>query len=114
MRKTLAAALAALTAGGAMAATVLPTTADARPYGHYYGHRGNGGAAVAAGIAGLAIGAAIASDHPRYYSYGYGPAYYDYGPGPYYGGYYGTCVTRHWVWDPYLGRHVLVHERVPC
>ena len=41
MRKALTAALAALTLGGAISATAV-TSAEARPYGHYYGHRGNG------------------------------------------------------------------------
>jgi hypothetical protein len=114
MRKILAAGVAALTVGATAASVAAPTAADAAPYHGYYGHyHHNDGAAVAAGIAGLAIGAAIASDHPHYYSYGYGPPAY-YGPGPYYGGYYGTCVVRHWAWDPYIGRNVLVHERVPC
>ncbi len=120
MRKALTAALAALTLGGAIAATAT-TSADARPYyggGHYYGHgRGNGAGLAVAGIAGLAIGAALASDHPRYgggyyapgpYAYGYGPGY---GPGP---GYYGTCYTTRWVWDPYYGRRVPVREAYAC
>jgi hypothetical protein len=110
MRKTLTAALAALTLGGAISATAV-TSAEARPYAHaYYGghyHHGNGGAAVAAGIAGLAIGAAIAS--PHYYGGGpyYGPAYY--GPG-----YYGTCYATRWVWDPYAGRRVPVSQPYAC
>ncbi|HEY3948067.1 hypothetical protein [Phenylobacterium sp.] len=107
MRKTLTAALAALTLGGAVSATAV-TGADARPYYHggYY-HRGSGGAAIFAGVAGLALGAALASDHPRYYA----PAPYYYGPpAPYY---YGpaTCYTTRWVWDPYVGRRV--PQRVP-
>src|SRR5579859_7247538 len=98
MRKALTAALAALTLGGAVSATAV-TSAEARPYygGHYYGHRGNGAGLAVAGIAGLALGAAIASDHPRYYR-----------------GYYGTCYTTRWVWDPYYGRRVPVREAYPC
>lgn len=103
MRKTLTAALAALTLGGAVSATAV-TGADARPYYHggYGYHHGGGGAAIAAGVVGLALGAAIASDHPHYY-YG-GPGYYG-PPAPYY---YGpaTCYSTRWVWDPYLGRNV--------
>jgi hypothetical protein len=115
MRKALTAAMAAITLGGAISATALP--ADARPYGHgYYGHgygRGNGGAAVAAGVVGLALGAAIASNHGPYYRGGYGyyggPAYaYGYGPG------YATCMTTRWVWDPYYGRRVPVREPYAC
>jgi hypothetical protein len=112
MRKALTAALAALTLGGAITAATV-NTAEARPYyGHYYGHRGNGAGLAVAGIAGLAIGAAIASDHPRY---GYGPGPYAYGPGPYaYGpGYYGTCYTTRWVWDGY-GRRVPVSQPYAC
>jgi hypothetical protein len=65
------------------------------------------GVAVAAGILGLGVGAAIASDHPHYrrhyyYApppppyYGYyapPPAYYYAPPPPYYG-YYGRCGWR--------------------
>ena len=113
MRKALTAALAALTLGGAVAATAT-TSADARPYyhggGHYYGHRGSGAGLAVAGIAGLALGAAIASDHPRYGGY-YAPGPYAYGYGP---GYYGTCYTTRWTWDPYYGRRVPVREAYAC
>jgi hypothetical protein len=115
MRKTLAAGLAALTFGGAVAAAALPTAAEARPHGyyggHYYRHNDNG-AAVVAGIAGLAIGAALASNsHPHYYrsyGYSYGPGYYDYGYYP------RICESRRWVWDPYIGRRVLITNRYEC
>jgi hypothetical protein len=79
------------------------TTASADPR-YYYGHRGHGdtaAAAVAAGIVGLAVGAAIADSghHDRYYErvyapppppppppryYGYGYYGYGYAPRPYY------------------------------
>lgn len=124
MRKTLAAGLAALTFGGAIAAAAVPATAEARDYhggyhggGYYhggYGHYHNdGGAAVVAGIAGLAIGAALAdSGHHSYYrggyGYGYAPGYYDDGYG------YRTCESRRWVWDPYIGRRVLVTSHYAC
>jgi hypothetical protein len=113
MRKTLTAALAALTLGGAVSATAV-TGADARPYYHggggYYRHGGNGGAALVAGVAGLAIGAALASDHPRYYG---GPGYYYGPPAPYY---YGpaTCYSTRWVWDPYIGRRVPQRVAYAC
>ena len=114
MRKALTAALAALTLGGAVAATAT-TAAEARPYygGHYYGHGhyNNGAGLAVAGIAGLAIGAAIASDHPRYYG---GPGYYAPGPYAYGPGYYGTCYTTRWVWDPYYGRRVPVSQPYAC
>jgi hypothetical protein len=124
MRKFLASALAALTFGGAVAATATPAAAQ-RYYGHggyyggYYGHRHHGSdtAAVAAvaGIAGLALGSALASDHRRsgYYSEGY------YAPRPYYyeRRYYyepRTCISRDWVWDPYIGRHVRIEREYAC
>src|SRR5438445_7252770 len=97
MRKALTAAMAAITLGGAVCATAAPAEAEhyrGGNYGGYYGgyrhHHDNGGAAVAAGVLGLALGAAIASDHGYrhsyydrgYYNRGYyygGPVYYDYG-----------------------------------
>lgn len=117
MRKMIAAGLAALTFGGAIATAALPATAEAHEwrggYGGWEHHHNNTGAVVAAGIAGLAIGAALSNSHPHYYqrSYYYGPTYYDddddYGPPA-------VCVSRHWVWDPYIGRHVLVTRHYPC
>ena len=128
MRKSLTAAMAAITFGGAIAATAAP--AEARPHGGYYRHdhhHGNGaGAAVAAGVVGLALGAAIAGNHgDRYYRGGY--AYND----PYYGdryygrGYYGrayyrdryayrTCESSRWVWDPYIRERVLIRSHYAC
>ncbi|WP_293370651.1 hypothetical protein [Phenylobacterium sp.] len=108
MNKILTAAIAAITLGGAVSATA--TAADARPYGghgNYGGHYGRGyGGAALAGVAGLAIGAAIAG--PHYYGGPYyGPAYY--GPG-----YYGTCYTTRWAWDPYAGRRVPVQQPYAC
>jgi hypothetical protein len=116
MKKILIGALAAATAAGALVAAA---PASARDWNHDGWHHDNSGAAVAAGIAGLAVGAALASgDHgyyapaPGYYSgysgYYYGsppPAYY---AGPSYGyGYYGGCHTG-WRWDPYWRRYVRV------
>ncbi len=79
---------------GALGATVMATAAPAEAHGW---HRGGGGAglAIGAGILGVAVGAAIASDHPhRGYvvEEGYAPpppppSYYYEGPA-YYGGYY--------------------------
>jgi hypothetical protein len=109
MNKILTAAIAAITLGGAVSATA--TAADARPFdNHFHGggfHRGNGGAIVA-GVAGLAIGAAIAGPH----YYGGGP-YYG-GPAYYGAGYYGTCYTTRWAWDPYSGRRVPVQQPYAC
>ena len=104
MRKIMTAAVAALTIGGALASAV-PASAqrhDGRDY-----HRDNDGAAVAAGIAGLAVGAAIASGDrgyaPRYYNVP-PPAYYN---GPAYYSYYGNCHTS-WRWSHRWGRYVRV------
>ena len=51
-----------------------------------YGYRGGYGGPVVAGLAGLAVGAAIAGSYPYY-----GPGYYYGAPAPYYAGpgYYG-------------------------
>lgn len=88
MRKLMTAALAALTLAGGLTAA---TTADAQS--RY--RRNDSSAAVAAGIAGLALGAALGSRGSTSFSYGY-PSYgygYGYGSGygyaqPYYGGGY--------------------------
>ncbi|WP_372785787.1 hypothetical protein [Phenylobacterium sp.] len=123
MRKLLTAAMAAITLGGAVCATAAP--AEARPHGGYYGgsyggghyYRGNnnGGAALAAGVVGLALGAAIASNG---HSYNYNRGYYDRGyyPDGYYAydGGYRTCESTRWVWDPYIGRRVPVTSRYAC
>lgn len=119
MRKALTAAMAAITLGGAVVATAAP--AEARPHGGYYGgyygghyRHDNTGAAVAAGVVGLALGAALASNSHSYYDRGYyAPGYY--APGYYYGGYgYRTCESTRWVWDPYIGRRVPVTSRYAC
>ena len=74
-----------------------------------YGHRGGGaGGAVFAGLAGLAVGAALAHPHgyygpPRVY-YGPPPAYY---AGPYYYGWYEGCRGE-WVWNARWGGYQLV------
>lgn len=114
MRKILTAALAALTLGGAVAATTA-TSADAAPRGWHggYGYHGGGyyrgygpGLAVGAGLLGLAVGASLASPY-------YGPGYYAPGPGYYAGpasyGYYGGCPV-HYRWNPYAGRYYPVQR----
>ena len=110
MNTKIKAGVAALLAAGSMAATAAPANAYGYWGGHggYYGHgRGyGGGALIGAGIAGLAVGAALAGPH---YGYGYGPRYY--GPA-YYG--YGTCAVRRSVWDPYYGGYVVRRVPVPC
>jgi hypothetical protein len=113
--------MAAITLGGAVCATAAP--AEARPHGGGYYHGGyygghsrhnNAGAAVAAGVVGLALGAALASNGHSYYDRGYYDRGY-YAPG-YYGAYggYRTCESTRWVWDPYIGRRVPVTSRYAC
>ncbi|MFI4964545.1 MAG: hypothetical protein ACHP9T_04175 [Caulobacterales bacterium] len=126
MRKALTAAMAAITLGGAVCATAIPAQAhdwDHRSYGGYRHHGGNGGAAVAAGVVGLALGAALASNHNGYYRQGYYNGGYGYegGSGDYGAPAYGyeypayrTCETTRWVWDPYIGRRVPVERRYAC
>jgi hypothetical protein len=126
MKKILAAALGAL----ALGSTALVAPAEARPYARYNNHynynsRGHGDA-VAAGIAGLAIGAIIgsAASRPSYgssysYGYSYGPGYGGYGPGYGYGGGYGyapprICRGSERVWDPYWRRYVYVERNYRC
>ena len=109
--------------GTVLGATVLVAAAPAaeaqRYGGRYRGHDGTG-TAIVAGIAGLAIGAAIASDGRRYdhydRRYDYDRRYYrDHGYYPtdgyfyrdYYRSYRGYCEVRR-VWDPYLDRPVRV------
>lgn len=112
MRKFLTAATAALALGGVTLGAAAP--AEARYHGgyrgHYY-HHGGTGTALAAGIIGLGVGAAIASDHGYYgrgYYRGYGPAYYAPPPPPpgyYYGG--PPCRTE-MRWDGWSRRYVPV------
>lgn len=65
--------------------------------------RGDAGAAFAAGVLGLGLGAAIASDHPHYHRVYYGP------PRGYYGWGYGPPPHRvcrvHFDWYGYPHRH---------
>lgn len=114
--------------GATLGATVLTVAAPAEAqYRRYHRDRDHTGAAVVAGVAGLAIGAALASGRrDRYYDrggYGYynrGYGYYDrgyyprraYNRGYYNRGYYDRgygyrCRTR-WTYDPYVGRRVRV------
>jgi len=122
MRKTLSVGMAAITAAVGVLSAIPAEARDYGRYGYYdgryYGHRhyrNNSDDALAAGVVGLALGAALASgsnnrsyyrggyyDSPRYYR---GPRYrsYDYGyyePRPYYRE---TCRTVS-TWDPYYGR----------
>jgi hypothetical protein len=129
MRKLISAALAAVTFAGAVAATAAPAQARDHGGGYYGGgyyqgggyhrHGDNTGTAVAAGVVGLALGAALASsgNHGGYYAR---PAAYGYYDGPRYGYYdepryrYRTCESTERVWDPYIGRHVLITHHFAC
>lgn len=86
MRKTLAAGLAAITFLGAGLAMAQPAQAQSYRYGDPYHHRRDNdndvaGAAIVAGVIGLALGAAIASndgdDDRRYYDRRYYDRRYD-------------------------------------
>ena len=70
------------TAIGAMALATTP--ADARGYYRYHHHDNDAAVAIGAGIIGLAVGAAIASDNRGYYDGYYNDGYYN---DPYYNGY---------------------------
>lgn len=98
MKRSLTAAVAALTFGGAVAAAALPAQAQSYGTNGYYGndgyygntyhhhHRNTGGVAVA-GIVGLALGAALASSSRNSYSRGgyASNSYYGQGSNSYYG-----------------------------
>ncbi len=114
MRKFVTGALAAITFAGAVSAAGVASA----QYHRNYRHHDNSGAAVAAGIAGLAVGAAIASSGNRgYYGNGYyDRGYYDrgyYAPGYGYGYGYDYAPRRcrsYTVWDPYY-REYVQHRR---
>ena len=137
MRKALTTTLAVVTAMGAVLATAAP--AEAQRYRNYdrHHHRGGGGdstaAAIIGGVAGLALGAAIAGNNngrrDRVYSSGGYASGYAYDPryDSYQGGYYGdapvyrynepryrTCISQDRVYDPYIGRRVTIERRYAC
>lgn len=109
---------ATLTVALGASALVASAPAEAQYRRYYHRDRDNGGAAVVAGIAGLAIGAALASSNRYDRRYSYDTRYYDqrgYYPNDgyyarnYYNQYrgYDRCYTRR-VYDPYIGRRVRV------
>ena len=110
MRKIIAAGLAAVTLTSALGSAVTASAQDRWRHDH---DRGGNGAAVAAGLAGLAVGAALANGGRGDYrgGYYYGPPRYAYEH--YYGPrYYGPhrCATSQ-IWDPYVGGYV---QRTRC
>ena len=126
MRRLLIGGLAALTfATGALAPMAEAQARDGRYYSYGRRYHDRDDDALIAGIAGLAIGAALASSSSRrdYGYYDYGPRrsyrYRYYGDGgyyrPYYGGYGGDygrggCRTTSY-YDGWDGRYV---ERTRC
>lgn len=122
MKTTITKAVLGLTLG----ATALTAAAPAEAQRYRYRDRDNGGAAIVAGIAGIAIGAAIAgSSRDRYYDRGYrgyDRRYYNYdnfyrqrGYYPRDSYYYRDYERRGWrgcsirrVYDPYTGQRVRV------
>jgi len=119
MQKIVTGAMAALTlAGTALSAA----PASARGWYGYRHHDDDAGYAIAGGLVGLALGAALTSHHD-YYGYGYAPygygGYgYGYGYSPYGYGYYqpgyAVCYARRSVWDPYYGGYITRRIRVAC
>lgn len=104
------AVLGATLAATALTATAAPAEAQRYRggyYGHGYHHHGDAtGAAVAGGIVGLALGAAIASsDRPRYYDRGYSYDRYYRGPAYVERDYYYDGPRCHFErrYDPYYG-----------
>lgn len=156
MKKQILAVATAL----ALAAASVATPAMARDRGHhggyygggggYYSHgyrhhhrRGDGDAALAAGVVGLVLGLAVGSamsqpSQPRYAGCSdnyqrcapppdayYDPRYDDrgyseqnYAPAPDYPppppGYGEACIRQVEQWDPHSGRYVWVNLRTPC
>lgn len=123
MRKTLTSGLAAVIAVGAVMATASPASADRyRRHHHHGGGDDEVAAAILGGVAGLALGAALSSGsrrNGRYYDDGYYDRGASYGYSPRYDTYYSrpayrTCITRDRVYDPYIGRRVVIERRYAC
>ena len=110
----------------ALAMVAGATAASAQPYrggyyGHGYHHGNDAGVAIAGGIVGLALGAAIAGNNNNRYERGYAYAPPPPPPPRYYGGYgyarpyaYGYSGRDCWTtrdYDRYRGE---VYERTVC
>lgn len=127
MSKALTAAMAAVILGSAICATAAPAEAHDYHGGYSRGgshrHGNSTGTAIAAGVVGLALGAALASSNrgagqgyahdfsygrSDYGGYGYQARDYAYQPA------YRVCDATHWVWDPYIRRNVLMHSTYAC
>lgn len=139
MRKIITAGMAALTLGASLAATATPAAAeswhdggshqwrgdrgDHRDYDrrYYRGNNNSTGAAIAGGIVGLALGAALSShnngsysNHTYYSRPYYGGSRYYYGNGYYEGGGYAVCTGRREIWDPYIGGYIVQRYNYAC
>lgn len=118
MNKILTGAVTALTLAGSVVAAA---PASARGWYGYRHHDDDAGYAIAGGLVGLALGAALSSHHNYYgggygyapYGYGYGYGYAPYGYGYYQPG-YAVCIARRPVWDPYYGGYVVRRYRYAC
>ena len=101
-------AMLGLTAAASVAVVAAPAEAQSR---YYRDHRGNNaGAAIAAGVVGLAVGAALASNRRGYDDRGhYDNGYYDrghYNRGYYDQGYHNRSYDRGYYQQPhYAYRH---------
>ena len=121
MRTLLTRGLAALTLATSSLAATTPATAhdwhEGYEHRNWERHGDNTGAAIAGGILGLAVGAAIAGGNHRG---GYRREYYE---RPVYAESYGddgyydeprVCIGHRTVWDPYWGRYVVRSFRYGC
>lgn len=95
MNKGVKAAIAGLALAGVTAGAVAPAEAH------------GAGLAIGAGLLGVGIGAAIASDHPHYVGYAPPPPPVYYAPPPPPPGYYAAPRCRvGWHWSRYWGQYV--------
>ena len=77
----------------------------------YRNNNNSTGAAIAGGIVGLALGAALSSNNHGYSNHGYSRPYYG---DSYYDGGYAVCTGRREVWDPYLGAYIVQRFNYAC
>ena len=83
-----------LTTTAGLSVLAAPLAASAAPYGHWDHDRGNGGAALAAGLFGLVLGAALTSAAHSQPAYAYDDGYY----------YHQRCGWRTQAYRDYWGR----------
>lgn len=111
MFKTLQKAVVAV----AMAASALTVSTAAEARDGYYRHRGGGddaAIAIGAGLVGLAIGAAVASDGNRHHRRYYDSDYYYYDARPRYRSYYYyDSYPRYYRYNRPYRNHYYRHDR---